>query len=199
MKVLIVDDDPVNRRVIEAKVTQWGYETIPAADGLEALTLLRTPNAPQLVILDWQMPNMCGDEVCRRARAELGSRPLHIILLTANRVTREDMVAGIEAGADDYLRKPCDSDELRARLKAGERSVKLQTERIANAQAHLDPSARSDGDVIICRYCRRFRGPNRTWIAQVQLTDTFTQGRILSAICEECLEKQVEQIIVDTV
>ncbi|MBI3876582.1 MAG: response regulator transcription factor [Verrucomicrobia bacterium] len=198
MKVLIVDDEPTIRKVLEAKVTSWGYEAVTASDGDQAVEILRKPDAPQLVILDWQMPKMCGDEVCRRARADLGTHPLHIILVTAKRLSKEDMIAGLEAGADDYLRKPCDSDELRARLQAGERAVRRQNEAMTGLRNAVPAGGGTDSGVVVCRYCRRYRDERGEWCAESNPADMQKRGRILPALCPDCLEQQLTQITLDS-
>ncbi len=198
MKVLIVDDEPMNCELLVSRVTDWGYEAVTANDGDEAVKILRKPDAPQLVILDWQMPKMCGDEVCRRARADLGAHPLHIILVTAKRLSKEDMIAGLEAGADDYLRKPCDSDELRARLQAGERAVRRQNEAMTGSRNTVPAGGSTDSGVVVCRYCRRYRDDRGEWRAESNPADVHKRGRILPALCPDCLEQQLTQITLDS-
>jgi diguanylate cyclase (GGDEF)-like protein len=124
VKILIADDDPVSRRVLEGTLTRLGHQVTTVADGRAALAELLVPNGPALAILDWMMPEMDGLSVCRALRAR--TEPyVYVILLTA-RDRREDMVAGLDAGADDFLTKPLDSVELRARLRSGERVLDLQ-------------------------------------------------------------------------
>ncbi|MDT7780417.1 MAG: two-component system, cell cycle response regulator [Acidobacteriota bacterium] len=125
MKVLIAEDDMVSRRVLEATLSKWGHEVLVAGDGDAALSVLQGVNAPPLAILDWMMPGMDGVEVCRRARQFSSTTPTYIILLTAKTET-EDVVAGLKAGADDYLTKPFARAELRARIEVGARVIKLQ-------------------------------------------------------------------------
>lgn len=126
MKILIAEDDMVSRRVLQATLVKWGHDVIVASDGDEALTVLQGADAPPLAILDWMMPGLDGVEVCRRARqSSPATTPPYIILLTA-RTEKEDVVAGLEAGADDYLTKPFVRVELRARIEVGARVIKLQ-------------------------------------------------------------------------
>ncbi|MBN1867652.1 diguanylate cyclase [Candidatus Sumerlaeota bacterium] len=130
-KVLVADDDPISRRLLEHSLAKWGYEVVSAGDGDEAWKLLNDPNGPNLAILDWVMPGLDGDEICRRMRAE--QRPItnyvYAILLTS-RDSKEDLVNGIESGADDYIAKPFDPQELRVRVRAGQRICELQSELI---------------------------------------------------------------------
>ena len=125
MKILIAEDDSVSRRVLEVTLVKWGYEVIVAGDGEEALAALQSADAPPLAILDWMMPGKDGVEVCGRVRQTPSSTPIYIILLTA-KTEVEDVVKGLDAGADDYLTKPFERAELRARIEVGVRVVNLQ-------------------------------------------------------------------------
>jgi signal transduction histidine kinase len=125
VRILVADDDSTSLRLLEFTLAKWGYEVVPARDGAEAWQGLQRDDAPPLVILDWMMPGMDGIEICRRVRAEPMPRLIHIILLTS-KDRREDVVAGLEAGADDYVVKPFDPAELRARVGVGARIVELQ-------------------------------------------------------------------------
>jgi diguanylate cyclase (GGDEF)-like protein len=127
MKILIAEDDPVSRRILETVLTKWGYEVVAACDGEEAWARLQREDAPRIAVLDWMMPGMDGTEVCRRLRETQPPRSTYVLLLTA-RSEKQDVVAGFEAGADDYISKPFHHDELRARVKAGARIVELQQE-----------------------------------------------------------------------
>jgi DNA-binding response OmpR family regulator len=125
MKVLIAEDELVSRRVLETALTQWGHDVTACADGGEAWETLQEADAPRLAILDWMMPVLEGTEVCRLAREHPRARRTYIILLTG-RGQKDDIVAGLAAGADDYVTKPFDREELRARLRVGTRIVELQ-------------------------------------------------------------------------
>ena len=125
MKVLISEDDPVSSRVLSTTLIKWGHEVTVTSNGLEAWDVLQGDDPPPLAILDWMMPDMDGLEVCRRVRREIRHAPTYIILLTA-RSRKEDVVEGLEAGADDFIAKPFDRHELRVRLQAGARIVELQ-------------------------------------------------------------------------
>jgi len=141
--VLIADDEPISRRLLEASLVRWGYQVEVARDGHEALESLLRDTAPRLAVLDWMMPRVDGPEVCRRARARPGA-PYSYLLLLTSKEARSDLVAGLEAGADDYIRKPFDAEELRARLRAGERILTLQSKLMA-AQEALRVQATRDG------------------------------------------------------
>jgi two-component system, cell cycle response regulator len=124
-KVLIAEDDPVSRRILEVFLSRWGYQVVVAASGTEALHLLEQVEAPRLAVLDWMMPGLEGIQVCRKIR-ERADRPYVYILLLSARVQKQDLLLGLESGADDYLTKPFDAQELRARLHVGQRILQLQ-------------------------------------------------------------------------
>lgn len=129
MRVLIAEDDPISRHVLASTLGQWDFELIIVDDGQAAWELLKKPGAPHLAILDWNMPGMDGVDICRRLRARKEGEYAYIILLTA-RGSKEDMVSGLEAGADDYIIKPFDVNELQVRLRAATRILDLQKELI---------------------------------------------------------------------
>ena len=116
MKILIAEDDPVSNRVLAASLIKWGHEVVNTQNGVEAWAALQQENAPQLAILDWMMPGLEGLEICKRIRNEKTTSSVYVILLTA-RAGREDMVKGLEAGADDFLTKPIDFKLLKEKLK----------------------------------------------------------------------------------
>ncbi len=125
MRILIAEDDAVSRRVLEGFLARWGYEILAVEDGEEAWAALQEENAPQLAILDWMMPHVDGVEVCRRLR-QRGPEPYVYVLLLTAKGQKQDIVEGLEAGADDYLTKPFDPGELQARLRTGRRILALQ-------------------------------------------------------------------------
>lgn len=124
-KILIAEDDPISRRLLEVFLNRWGYDVAVAASGTEALDLLDQIDAPRLAVLDWMMPGLEGVQVCRKIR-ERKDRPYVYILLLSARAQKEDLLLGLESGADDYLTKPFDAPELRARLHVGQRILQLQ-------------------------------------------------------------------------
>lgn len=134
VRVLIAEDDPVSRRVLQAHLTKWGYEVQATRDGQEAWEALQADDCPQLAILDWMMPSMDGVDVVRKLRMRESPAYVYVLLLTA-KGQKEDIVAGLDAGADDYLAKPFDAHELEARLRTGRRILDLQAELIAAREA----------------------------------------------------------------
>jgi two-component system cell cycle response regulator len=129
MRILIADDDPSFRRLLEKKLAMWGYDVVIAENGGDALRILQSEDPPRLAMLDWMMPGMEGVEVCRKVREERKDPYTYIILLTSQQ-RDEDLVTGMEAGADDYITKPFKHNELRLRLRAGRRITELQNELI---------------------------------------------------------------------
>jgi phosphoserine phosphatase RsbU/P len=125
MKILIAEDNSTSRRILESILIKWNYEVISARDGIEAWEKLQGNNPPRLMILDWMMPGKNGVELCRELRGRNDVGPMYIILLTA-RYDKNDIVEGLSAGADDYIAKPFNKDELRARIDVGRRMVELQ-------------------------------------------------------------------------
>jgi diguanylate cyclase (GGDEF)-like protein len=141
MRILIADDDAVSRRVLEGALGRLGYDVTACADGAEAVDILLAPDGPRLAILDWMMPGVDGLDVCRKIRAASASY-IYVIILTA-RDSREDVLAAYDAEADDFLTKPLDLLELRARLRSGERVLALQ-ERLLLIQEALRHEATRD-------------------------------------------------------
>jgi two-component system, cell cycle response regulator len=144
MRILIADDSVVSRHLLEATLRRWDYEVVIACDGNEAWRILQAEDAPKIAILDWMMPGMTGPEVCRRVRANVKDKDLYTyILLLSSKSEREDLIEGMESGADDYLTKPFDQHELQVRLRPGLRIIQLQHELIA-AREELRDQATKD-------------------------------------------------------
>jgi two-component system, cell cycle response regulator len=125
LRVLVAEDDPMFRRILQSWLQTWSHEVVVAENGARAWDILQQEQPPELLILDWMMPEIDGTELCRRIRAQRRSRYQYILLVTGKN-DRQDVVRGLDAGADDYLSKPFDRDELRARLRVGKRILALQ-------------------------------------------------------------------------
>ncbi len=134
MKILVADDSNVSRHLLSSMVKKWGYEVVSASDGTQAWEVLRQPDAPRLAVLDWMMPGLTGPQVCEMVRQKGGDAYIYILLLTG-RTQKEDVIEGMTAGADDYVVKPFDQQELRVRLRAGRRIVELQDELLSAREA----------------------------------------------------------------
>jgi sigma-B regulation protein RsbU (phosphoserine phosphatase) len=153
MKILIAEDDAIPRRLLEATLARWDYEVVAAHDGDEAWEILQqAEDAPRLAILDWQMPGMDGVEVCRRVRERPEDAPYVYLLLLTGKDSKEDLIAGLEAGADDYLTKPFNRDELQVRLRAGRRILELEgalrrsLDEVRRAEAELARARERESD-----------------------------------------------------
>lgn len=170
-RILIADDDPVARTMLQALLTKWGYQVIVVSDGLEAARVLESADAPQLAILDWMMPGAEGPEICRRVRA-LSEHPYVYILLVTGRTQRGDLLRGLESGADDYLTKPFDSEELRTRLMVGQRILDLQNKLIA-AREELRFKATHDALTGIPNRATALEAVNHERLRQVRDTNPF--------------------------
>ncbi len=127
MKILIAEDDLTSRTILIAVVTEWGYEPIAAEDGTQALNVLQADNPPRLLLVDWEMPGLSGLTLCKHIREADSDNPPYIILLTGRSGT-DDIVMGLEGGANDYISKPFENAELQARLQVGKRMLDLQDE-----------------------------------------------------------------------
>lgn len=125
MRILIAEDESISRRLLRSTLTKWNYEVVEASNGAEALIQLQSEDAPTIAILDWLMPGMDGIEICQKLREQPNPTPPYLILLTG-KTDKADIVAGLNAGADDYLSKPFEPDELHARIAVGARVLKLQ-------------------------------------------------------------------------
>jgi two-component system cell cycle response regulator len=143
MKILVAEDEAVSQRVLESSLRRWGYDVVLASDGLAAFRILNEPDAPQLAVLDWLMPGLDGVEICKEIRRDRSATYTYIVLLTSKK-DRCDVIAGLDAGADDYIVKPFDPQELQVRLRTGKRILYLQEQLIAareslREQATHDP------------------------------------------------------------
>ncbi len=194
MKALIAEDDAVSRRVLEATLLKWGFEVVTTSGGAEAWAVISAEGAPKLAILDWMMPEIDGLEICRRARQRPNAQPLHIILLTA-RGRKEDVVAGLQAGADDYVTKPFDHEELRARVQVGVRIVELQAtlaDRVAELEDALARVRQLRGLLPICSYCKKIRDDQNYWQQVEQYVGAHSDVQFSHGICPDCYRKVVE-------
>jgi diguanylate cyclase (GGDEF)-like protein len=141
VKVLVADDSIVSRHLLNATLSKWGYEVVIACDGDQAWNILQGLDAPNIAIIDWMMPGMTGLEVCRRVRQRNREPYTYIILLTSKSL-KEDLIQGMESGADDYIVKPFDQHELNVRLRSGTRWIELQTELLAAREALRDQATK---------------------------------------------------------
>jgi DNA-binding response OmpR family regulator len=188
MRILVAEDDPIIRRLLEATLIRSGYSVTIADNGRRAWEILEAPDAPNLVVMDWMMPEIDGLEVSRRVRAREGRDYVYIMILTT-KGRKEDVIAGLEAGADDFLTKPFDPHELRSRIRAGERILELEAvlrRRLRELEGALACVERLHGLLPICMHCNRIRDEHNVW----QKLETYIQERseaeFTHSLCESC-------------
>jgi phosphoserine phosphatase RsbU/P len=191
MRILIAEDDFTSRTVLAGVLKKGGHEVVETVNGAAAWDALQQRDAPQLAILDWTMPEMDGPEVVRRVRALQTDRPPYIIMLTA-RGEKADIIAGLEAGASDYLAKPFDPGELRARVEVGRRMIEMQDALASKAEAlrlALDQIKTLSGIVPICANCKKIRDDRGYWNQVEVYVRDHTDAKFTHGICPECKEK----------
>ena len=191
MHVLIAEDDRVTGEILARTLQRWRYTTTLVSDGAQAWERLRVATDPTLAVLDWMMPEMDGPDVCRRVRKELPLSNMYLLLVTA-RESRGDVVAGLDAGADDYIIKPFDPEELRARVAVGARVLGLQqklAERVEELQTALSNVKQLRGLLPICSYCKRIRGDDQYWQQVEGYVAEHSDAQFSHGICPPCYEK----------
>jgi DNA-binding response OmpR family regulator len=199
MRILIAEDNLTSRHALESHLGHWGYDVVSTGDGAEALAALQEPGAPRLALLDWMMPQMDGLEVCRKVRTLPTPEPPYIILLTA-RADRDDIVAGLESGADDYVTKPVDGGELRARLQAGRRVIELQANlaaRVRELEGALARVKRLQRLLPICSYCKKVRNDDNYWQQVEAYLSEQGDVQFSHGICPDCFETVVRPQLAD--
>jgi phosphoserine phosphatase RsbU/P len=193
MRILIADDDDVARLEVAALLTRHGHEVIAVSDGTEAWEIMQGENPPRLAVLDWMMENMDGTEVCRRVRERPELRDVHLILLTS-RGDKVHLLAGLDAGANDYVTKPFDRDELLARIRVGVQVASLQAELAARVRELEDALARVNqlqGLLPICSYCKSIRDDKNYWHQVESYVKSHSGAQFSHGICPGCWEKVV--------
>lgn len=191
MRILIAEDDFTSRAMLAAVVQKHGHEVVEAADGEEAWAILKAPDAPMLAILDWMMPGLNGPEVVQRVRGMRAERPPYLILLTS-RTEKADVIAGLECGANDYLTKPFDVGELRARVDVGRRMLALQDalmEKVAELQRALEEVKSLRGILPICASCKKIRDDTGYWQQVEEYVRDHSEAQFSHGICPECMKE----------
>ncbi len=195
MRILIAEDDPISCCVLKTALRKWGHEVVVTVDGRTASEILLGPDAPPLAVLDWMMPEMDGLEVCRRIRATQTDRSVYLILLTA-KGKKEDIVAGLQAGADDYLTKPFDHGELYARIRVGERTLDIQTrlaDRVKELEEAISRVKQLQSLLPICCYCKKVRDDNDYWCQVESYLSVHADVRFSHGICPGCMASVVQR------
>lgn len=191
-RILIADDDERPRQLLAHYLKNWGYSVVSCADGLEAAAILEGDHPPSLALVDWTMPGLEGIEICRRVRQRPAHRPyIYVILVTGNTQAAE----GLEAGADDFVAKPYDVDELRARLAVGQRVVALER-RLAEHNEQLRTALEQLGQLqdtapaCICPSCKRARDTRTDWQPVERFLHEQRGLTTLSETCPDCQSRE---------
>lgn len=190
MRVLIAEDDVVSRKILSSVLEKEGFHVVVTCNGEEAWAGLQAEDAPSLAVLDWMMPGMDGPEVCRRIRAMENPRPVYIILLTG-KSERIDVIEGLNAGADDYVTKPFDATELKARIDVGRRMVGLQTtlaDRIRELESATEHIKTLQGIIPICMHCHKIRKDEESWERIESYIESHSEAKFSHSLCPDCLE-----------
>lgn len=188
MKTLLAEDDADTRAAVELLLQQWGYDVVSTENGAEAWAAMQAAGEPVLALLDVMMPELDGLEVCRLARAHLTAAPPYIIMVTAKN-SSEDVINGLQAGANDYVRKPFVPEELRARLQVGARMLELQQsliERVAELEAALAHVNQLQGMLPICSYCKKIRDDRNYWQQLESYITARSDAQFSHSICPDC-------------
>ncbi len=198
MKILIAEDNITSRSLLQAVLKKQGHDVLSTENGQEAWEALQRPDAPRMAILDWMMPDLDGLEVVRRTRRLQTDQPPYIIMLTT-KGEKADIIAGLEAGANDYLSKPFDANELRARIDVGIRMVELQgalADQVNELQTALKEVRTLRGIIPICATCKKIRDDQGFWQRVEEYVGAHTEALFSHGICPECLveaEAEIEQ------
>ena len=196
MEILIAEDDSVSRKLLSANLEKWGYEVVIACDGKEAWEILDRDDSPKMAILDWMMPEIDGVELCKRIRASGKKNYIYIILLTAKK-QKEDIITGLDFGADDYITKPFDPNELKSRLDSGNRILDLENAlavKIRELQDALDHVKQLQGLLPICMYCKKIRDDSNTWKNLEIYIEEHSNALFTHTLCKECKKKHYPEL-----
>jgi len=196
MKILIAEDERISRRILGKTLAKAGHQVIAVEDGIKALDLLKK-EPPDMLITDWMMPNLDGLELCRRVRSFDLPGYVYIILWTAL-TQKENIINGLDAGADDYITKPFDKTELLARVRAGERIVNLESslrQKNKKLKEALDQVNQLEGLLPICMFCKKIRDDGDYWQQVEDYIGEHSEADFSHGICPECWEKHYSKYV----
>jgi phosphoserine phosphatase RsbU/P len=194
MRILVADDEAVSRFALEDTLAEWGYDVVGADDGLTAWRVLERADAPELAILDWEMPGFSGPELCRKVREAASVRSPYLMLLT-HRSGTSNIVAGLKSGANDYLSKPFQEEELAARLNIAAKMMELQ-QRLADRVVELERERAQvktlRGLLPICGWCKKIRSDEDYWQRLEDYFGTHTEVSFTHSMCPACFERELQ-------
>lgn len=196
MKILIAEDDPISRKLLCTILSRQKYQIISAQNGIETWQAIQSYGAPLVIILDWMLPDIEGIEICQRVRTHYPNEPFHIILLTAYG-KQEDVVKGFQYGADDYICKPFDIQELQARVYVGVRVIQLQTDlahKIQELEKANSQVKKLQGLIPICSYCKKIRDDKNYWHQLERYISEHTDAIFSHGVCPECYKKFMDEL-----
>jgi DNA-binding response OmpR family regulator len=194
VEILVADDDVLYRKLLEVTLRSWGYQVRLVADGTAAWEVIEHSPVGVLAILDWSMPGLDGLELCQRIRELAPGRLVYVILLTA-RSGREDVIRGLQAGADDYITKPFDHEELYARIQVAARMMRLQqilADRVSELEAALANVNTLQGLLPMCCYCKSIRNDQNYWEKVEHYIAAHSELQFSHGICPSCYTRMVE-------
>ena len=191
MKILVADDDSTSRLMLHGILSKWDKEVVTVADGHAAWEILKDRDAPLIAILDWEMPGIDGVELCRMVKAQPNQQPIYLVILTG-RQAKNDIVVGLDSGADDYITKPFDNSELRARIGVAERLISTQltlSRKVEELAAALKHVKTLQGIIPICMHCHKIRADEEAWHRLEAYIEDHSDAHFSHGICPECMEK----------
>ena len=194
MRILVADDEAVSRFALEDTLAEWGYNVIGVDDGTAAWAILQRADAPELAILDWEMPGFSGPELCLKVREAASLRSPYLMLLT-HRSGTSNIVAGLKSGANDYLSKPFQEEELAARLDIAAKMMELQ-QRLAARVLELERERAQvktlRGLLPICGWCKKIRSDGDYWQRLEEYLGAHSEVSFTHSMCPTCFDREME-------
>ena len=191
MKILIAEDDIVSRLMLESIIKKWSFEVISVDNGLKAWEILNQAEVPPIALLDWEMPGIDGLELCKKIKFLDRKNPTYVILLTG-RNSKKDVVIGLQAGADDYITKPFDNNELLARINVAGRLVETQctlNKKVKELEEALEHVKTLQGIIPICMHCHSIRNDHSAWDRLEAYIEENSDAQFSHSICPTCIAK----------